>query len=259
MSFRYRLVCMKHQTLGRVVPRLAQGHLYAGRPGHALRRQRENLKQPRVDPRRGVGYGACEYACTLQEDPAVYVTGIGERRLCAARSCLIASKGVRSVNLNSSQWMLAAATVAFLAAFALYEHALAIIALDRNAAHLSEQLALKPFVPVLALNDDRTLTSADVPWIFPPPRCSAPGDSAASARSGRSAQRPQPAAGQERSGLRKSNLLPGLSPHRQSARSNEISSVSMATQFGVPGPDFGTWDISTAHLSTEPAASIAPS
>jgi len=118
MSFRYRLVCMKHQTLGRVVPRLAQGHLYAGRPGHALRRQRENLKQPRVDLRRGVGYGACEYACTLQEDPAVYVTGIGESRSCAARSCLIASKGVRSVNLNSSQWMLAAATVAFLAAFA---------------------------------------------------------------------------------------------------------------------------------------------
>lgn len=46
------------------------------------------------------------------------------------------------------------------------DHALAIIALDRNAAHLSEQLALKAFVPVLALSNDTTLTSADVPWIF---------------------------------------------------------------------------------------------
>ena len=50
---------------------------------------------------------------------------------------------------------------------ALWEqHVLAIIALDRNAAHLSEQLALKSFVPVIALSNDRTLTSADVPWIF---------------------------------------------------------------------------------------------
>jgi branched-chain amino acid transport system substrate-binding protein len=46
------------------------------------------------------------------------------------------------------------------------DHALAIVALDRNAAHLSEQLALKAFVPVLALSNDKTLTSAEIPWIF---------------------------------------------------------------------------------------------
>jgi len=46
------------------------------------------------------------------------------------------------------------------------EHALAIVALDRNASHLSEQLALKCFVPVVALSSDKSLTSADVPWIF---------------------------------------------------------------------------------------------
>jgi ABC-type branched-subunit amino acid transport system substrate-binding protein len=46
------------------------------------------------------------------------------------------------------------------------EHALAIIALDRDAAHLSEQLALKAFIPVVALSDDKTLTSTNVPWIF---------------------------------------------------------------------------------------------
>ncbi len=46
------------------------------------------------------------------------------------------------------------------------EHALAIIALGRDAAHLAEQLALKAFVPVIALSSDKKLTSANVPWIF---------------------------------------------------------------------------------------------
>jgi branched-chain amino acid transport system substrate-binding protein len=55
------------------------------------------------------------------------------------------------------------------------EHALAMIALDRDAAHLAEQLALKTFVPVIALTEDKKLTSTNVPWIFrmaastPPP------------------------------------------------------------------------------------------
>jgi hypothetical protein len=46
------------------------------------------------------------------------------------------------------------------------QHAVAILALDRNSAHLAEQLALKAFIPVVALSSDKTLTSTNVPWIF---------------------------------------------------------------------------------------------
>jgi branched-chain amino acid transport system substrate-binding protein len=46
------------------------------------------------------------------------------------------------------------------------EHALAIVALDRDSAHLAEQLALKAFVPVVALSNDKKLTSTNIPWIF---------------------------------------------------------------------------------------------
>ena len=54
------------------------------------------------------------------------------------------------------------------------EHALAILALDRDAAHLAEQLALKAFVPVVALSEDRKLTSTNVPWIFRMPSATRP-------------------------------------------------------------------------------------
>jgi polyferredoxin len=42
--------------------------------------QTKILQQPRVDPARCVGCGACEYACPLQDRPAVYVSSIGETR-----------------------------------------------------------------------------------------------------------------------------------------------------------------------------------
>lgn len=53
---------------------------------------------------------------------------------------------------------------------------LAIVALDRDSAHLAEQLSLKKFVPVLALADDRALTSTNIPWIFRLPVQAGPGE-----------------------------------------------------------------------------------
>ncbi len=46
------------------------------------------------------------------------------------------------------------------------QHAVAMIALDRNASHLAEQIGVKSFVPVLAISADRTLTTTNIPWIF---------------------------------------------------------------------------------------------
>ena len=40
----------------------------------------KTVRQPYVDPARCVGCGACEYACPVQDRPAVYVTSIGESR-----------------------------------------------------------------------------------------------------------------------------------------------------------------------------------
>ena len=48
----------------------------------------KTLKQPRIDPSRCVGCGACEYACPLQDRPAVAVTSIGESRSPASQILL---------------------------------------------------------------------------------------------------------------------------------------------------------------------------
>jgi branched-chain amino acid transport system substrate-binding protein len=46
------------------------------------------------------------------------------------------------------------------------DQALGIVSTDRNASHLAEQLAIKAFVPVVAVSSDKSLTSVNIPWIF---------------------------------------------------------------------------------------------
>jgi branched-chain amino acid transport system substrate-binding protein len=54
------------------------------------------------------------------------------------------------------------------------QHVLGIVALDRNASHLAEQLAVKLFVPVIGIADDRSLTSTNIAWIYRMPEGTAP-------------------------------------------------------------------------------------
>ncbi len=46
------------------------------------------------------------------------------------------------------------------------ERVLGIIAMERNASHLAEQIGTKAVVPVIAISSDRMLTSTNIPWVF---------------------------------------------------------------------------------------------
>jgi branched-chain amino acid transport system substrate-binding protein len=46
------------------------------------------------------------------------------------------------------------------------EGVVGIIATDRSSGHLAEQLAVKAFLPVIAMSSDKSLTSINIPWIF---------------------------------------------------------------------------------------------
>jgi len=46
------------------------------------------------------------------------------------------------------------------------DHVLAVVGLDRASSHLAEQVAVKSFVPVIAISSDRALTTTNIPWIF---------------------------------------------------------------------------------------------
>src|SRR5262249_33569320 len=46
------------------------------------------------------------------------------------------------------------------------QQAIGLIATDRASAHLAEQIAVKTFLPVIALSADRKLTTTNIPWIF---------------------------------------------------------------------------------------------
>jgi branched-chain amino acid transport system substrate-binding protein len=63
------------------------------------------------------------------------------------------------------------------------DHAVALIALDRASSHLAEQIAVKAFVPVIAISSDHALTTTNIPWIFRLPE-STPLDSALSCLGG---------------------------------------------------------------------------
>ena len=76
-------------------------------------------------------------------------------------------------NWSTANWQVWAASGDLVHAI-MDKHALAIVALNRDASHLAEQLALKAFVPVLAMSSDKTLTSINIPWIFRVPEQTTP-------------------------------------------------------------------------------------
>lgn len=145
------------------------------------RTQAQNVPQPASSapasdqpyPYARVGEDGVEYAGPHRSDvtpgPArLIVFGPQAEKVAQAKSV----PTLELIPVDSSQNWGAASTQLV---HALWDqHALAIVALDRDAAHLAEQLALKAFVPVLALSDDKALTSTNIPWIFRLPASTSP-------------------------------------------------------------------------------------
>jgi hypothetical protein len=107
----------------------------------------------------GVQYNGPPVADTPADAPLIAIFGPGAD-LAAARY-----QGKYRVTGISSDvpWGKASAELVKL----IYDgHALAILATDRDASHLAEQLGVKAFVPVVAISADRGLTAANIPWVF---------------------------------------------------------------------------------------------
>jgi len=134
-------------------------------------------KKPALVPRpyARIGEDTIDFAGppTVGTQPsAMRVVIFGPRAGEVAKSNEIIAE-LRTVVAIDSEQNWGAATTALVHAI-FDEHAIAVVALDRNSSHLAEQFALKAFVPVLALSDDKTLTSINVPWIFRLPQGTTP-------------------------------------------------------------------------------------
>jgi ABC-type branched-subunit amino acid transport system substrate-binding protein len=147
-----------------------------------------------------VGEDGVDYAGPHQPDQTgpIRIILFGPRAVAVAQS----QEMQKALAANAANWVIlpvasdqnwGAASTQLVHAL-MDEHALAMIALDRDAAHLAEQFALKAFVPVLALSSDRKLTSTNIPWIFRLPEETTPAAAlglleAAAAKSGANAER----------------------------------------------------------------------
>ena len=107
----------------------------------------------------GVGYAGPALADAVGTPLRIGIFGPG-----ADRAELVNPPGYQLVAINSDvPWGKASTELVKLA----YDPALiGIVAVGREPAHLAEQIAVKTFVPVVAISSDRTLTSANIPWIF---------------------------------------------------------------------------------------------
>jgi branched-chain amino acid transport system substrate-binding protein len=194
------------------------------------------LAAPQVLPYARVGEDGVDYAGPHSEDvPAgpVRIVLFGPNAAQVAASpevaAVLASKAAKGrpwtllpvgsdQNWSTAGWPVWAASKDLVHAI-MDEHALAIVALNSDAAHLAEQLSLKTFVPVIALSGDKRLTSTNVPWIFRLPAGTPPVEAlrllqTAAARSGPNSERLRSvlASGDELAGVA---FLPTGEPRQQ--------------------------------------------
>jgi hypothetical protein len=133
----------------------------------------------------GVAYHGPAVADAAPGRPTIAIFGPGAERVAADLAPLAEGYTLSGVS-SEEPWGKASAKLVKL----IYdEQALAIVATDRNAAHLAEQLSVKAFLPVVAISADRDLDSVNIPWMFRLPAGTTPADALrlllkAAARSG---------------------------------------------------------------------------
>jgi len=108
----------------------------------------------------GVPYRGPEIADATGTDLKIAVFGPGADKLAPT----MRADGYQLVGIDSSvPWGKASTELVK----QIYDPSvIGLVAVGREPAHLAEQLAVKTFLPVLAISSDRTLTSTNVPWIF---------------------------------------------------------------------------------------------
>uniref|UniRef100_Q01TK4 Extracellular ligand-binding receptor n=1 Tax=Solibacter usitatus (strain Ellin6076) TaxID=234267 RepID=Q01TK4_SOLUE len=108
----------------------------------------------------GVRYAGPPLPDAVRKEPKIGIFGPGAE----AQAAKLDAPGHRVAGINSDvPWGKASTELVKM----VYDPSvIGLVATDRQAAHLAMQLAVKNFVPVIAVSADRTLTSTNVPWIF---------------------------------------------------------------------------------------------
>jgi branched-chain amino acid transport system substrate-binding protein len=123
-------------------------------------------RYPMQAPYARVGENGVDYhgPAVADGEPRVVIFGPQGDQVAATLKALAASRGFAVSGVAAeAPWGKASAELVK----AIYDqHVMAIVATDRNASHLGEQLAVKAFVPVVAISADHNLTSVNIPWIF---------------------------------------------------------------------------------------------
>jgi ABC-type branched-subunit amino acid transport system substrate-binding protein len=165
-SISYRRASMEKQPEERQpAPRAAQDPPQRPQPYASLTEEAPHHAEPHsaahaAGPHRVVLFGpGAEQLARLLNSPTSVQTAAGDEPLTV-------------LPIESKQNWGAAATQ--LVHALMDEHAIGMIALDAESGHLAAQMSLKCFVPVVALSDDKSLTSANVPWVFRLPAGTAP-------------------------------------------------------------------------------------
>jgi len=108
----------------------------------------------------GVHYTGPEVADAVGPDLRIGIFGPGADTLASRMHV----DGYRVVGINSDvPWGQASTELVKL----VYDPGvIGIVAVGREPSHLAEQIAVKTFIPVLAISSDQALTSTNIPWIF---------------------------------------------------------------------------------------------